>query len=62
MRADLTRERLLDVGVGVEVEAALLDEAGRDALGRPRVTGTDGPPVRDEGHEQHEAEQDGRDR
>jgi hypothetical protein len=56
MRPDLVRERLVDVRVLVEVEVALLHEAGRHALGRSRIAGPDGPSVRDEGDEEDEPE------
>ena len=46
------RERLLDLGVLVEVEVGLLRQAGRDALGGPRVPGADGPAVRQQQDEQ----------
>ena len=42
-------------GILVEVEVALLDQAGRDALGRPRVAGADGPAVRRRGAAKQDA-------
>ena len=53
MGPDRAGERVLDLRVLVEVEVRLLDEAGRDALRRPRVPGADGPAVR------HQQDEDG---
>jgi hypothetical protein len=52
VRSRRARERILDLGVLVEVEIGLLGQAGRDALRGPRVPRADGPAVREEQHEQ----------
>ena len=52
VRALRPGEGRLDLGVLVQVEVALLHEAGRHPLGGPRVPGADGPAVGQEQHEQ----------
>ncbi|HVR72148.1 MAG TPA: hypothetical protein VMT87_14995 [Vicinamibacteria bacterium] len=59
MLADRAREGRFDLGVLVEVEVALLHQAGRDVLVRARVAGADGPAVGEQqqrnGHSEQQA-------
>jgi len=57
--AHRARERLLDLGVLVEVEVGLLREAGRDALGGPGVPRPDGTAVRQQHDEQAQRDHGG---
>ena len=52
-------ERVLDLGVLVEVEVGLLGEAGRHALRGPGVARSDGPAVREQQHEQAQRDRGG---
>ena len=52
-------ERVLDLGVLVEVEVGFLGEAGRHALRGPGVARSDGPAVRDEQHQQAQRDRGG---
>jgi len=54
----LPRERRLDLRVLVEVEVALADEAGRDALGRAGVPGSDRAAVDQERDHEDQTEHD----
>lgn len=58
--ADFPRERLGDLRVLVEVEVPFLRQAGRGALGGPRVPGPDRPAVRQEQQQHAEGDPRGR--